>query len=399
MLQTSHKILVILVLSFLTSSAYAGGCYIEEVTPGKASASIKMAKLVRSKVLEIEKAMNKKGENLKVVLLARSGESMNGFDILKDNPEVALQEYLDYLATTPEAKIILDKKMKYSHIAFYLKRDTEDCPGDEDWKYVVHLLAECDKASNRYGSSDIFNQPLPEFFWDTKLIEKKQKGNRTLIAVPSAALQERIFHILANKRISEQGLHTLKYNVAAAPFTLRSPKKIGQKPPMFYQPWDQNSNQWPLEVMAAATKPFDQIRNRYDAQDQLLATNYRPSLLRPTGIKESNACALNKGTLFWIIPLWDATNLLNCTAQVYRNNGILQIITVDSVLDYLIQNQLMAENISKPEVAGTYELSLPAKSIENSIAAGKVIEKLIKKVKAQDSKKKRICTPEGAIAG
>jgi Uncharacterized protein conserved in bacteria (DUF2145) len=393
------------------SPANAGGCRLKDVTPSKALASRYLAEMIRSKVVAIEAEMNKRGQKLNAVLVARSGESMGGFDMIKDDPSKSLQDYLDYLVDLSKAgpegrltdskgrriaptkgnrlpgQLYLDRKLQYSHFGVLIKRDQvnpANGPQAKDWVYMVHLLAECDQDEKRYGSSEIFFQTFDQFFWDTKMLSKKVENNRALLVVPTPEIQERLYKLLHDANVGEVGMHTPKYNVAATPYRLRDPKILTNKritdkrPPLIYQIVDQNSNQWPLEMLAAATKPIGQITNRYQAQDQLMATNYRPSLLRPTGMKESAACALKKGKIF-NLTLWDATNLLNCNDQVYRNNGIIQLITVDSFVDYMSRNQFVAESVETPGALAIHEVIAPREKIEALDKLGKMLEDVDKK--------------------
>src|SRR5690606_2717621 len=79
-------------------NVHAGGCRLEEVEPADALASLHMANKVRNQVLQIEEEMKRKGESLEVVMVARSGESLKGLKLVKDNLERDLQSYLLELA-------------------------------------------------------------------------------------------------------------------------------------------------------------------------------------------------------------------------------------------------------------------------------------------------------------
>ncbi len=396
-LNTITKAIAGLTVILSGAFSYAGGCHLEDVTPAKELASEYLANLVRDKVVEVEKSMNAKGQKLNAVFIARRGESMSGLRIYKDDPNVALQDYLQELTKAIHAisnsqdrdaatgtsgsnqmmdRLFTKNQLKYSHMGILLKRNPA-VPADQqpkdDWVYITHLLSECDKKSDRYGASDLFFQTLDQFFWDTKILSKKAYANSAMVIVPIPEVQARIREIFDHREIFRTGLHTLQYNVAAVPFRLKGPSnRKGVAPQNYYQLKDQNSNQWPLEVLAAATKPVGQIFDRTTAQDQLMATNYRPSILRPVGLKESLACSLKKG------PFWDATNLLNCNDQAFRSVGIVQLITVDSVVDYMVRNSLTAESVDVANQPAIYEVTASADVIAEKIKEAKIIEDLIK---------------------
>lgn len=377
--------------------AYAGGCHLKEVTPAKMLASRHIANLLRDKLIEVESEMNKRGQNLQAVFVARSGESLKNFKIIPENDSKNLQTYLFELAEMaianksgnltgkngkplPPSKlarlpksIYLDETMRYSHLGLLIKKNNIIDPTKEtvnDWIYVIDLLAECDENSKRYGQSDIFYHTFEQFYWDTKILESKETKHRSVFIVPTPEIQERLFQLAHNKEIGTGTLHQPKYNVAATPYKLSGLKEKNKNPKPIHQLADQNSNQWPIELLAAATKPVGEIRNRVEAQDLLWSTNYHPTLVFPTGFKEANACAFRKG------PFWDASNLINCKDQVFKPQGIYQLITVRSAIDYMTKNQLLAENVYNPTEPAVYEVVVRSEDLEKFEEMGKFLESI-----------------------
>lgn len=388
---------VLMILS-ASQNTYAGGCHLEEVSQSKEAASSYLAGEIRSQVIEIEKAMRAKGQELKVVMIARSGESLEKFDLITDNLAVSLQEHLSLvaqrvsenickgergaIATSTNSKtcakpstavlpkeFLLKDKLSYSHVGFLVKRNlivesglTPSVKAQiRDWEYVVHLLSKCDEAAKRYGPSQIFYEKFGRFFWDTKVLDNKDSARRAMIVVPSVSMQDNLFNLINNQNIAAN-LHQTKYNVAATPFTLqglkngsRSKNSIGVQ----HQLEDQNSNQWPLEMLAAATRSVGVVRSRAEAQSVMLALNYRPSLVWPTGLKESAACQFAKGPF----GLWDATNIINCKNQVFKDQHIYQLITVKSLTDFLDKNNLLA-NVSGASPTGLTEVQVSKEEID-----------------------------------
>lgn len=130
--------------------------------------------------------------------------------------------------------------LTYSHAAFALR----DHPMGR-WA-VVHLLNEC--GTDR---SSLHDEGLGAFFLDVHRPE-------ALVVVPSAALQDRLVRVLGSQTASQ--LHEPRYNMLSYPFTPRY----------------QNSNQWLLEVFAAANATDIAVSSRQQAVDWLKATGYRP---------------------------------------------------------------------------------------------------------------------------
>lgn len=444
-MKNSYALTLVFVLSVsFANNAIAGGCHLEYVTPEKEFLSIKLDRAVVAKINEIDQAMTKRGQPMSIVMVARSGESLKGFDILGDNPNISLQTYLDQIAQItvaqydrdqnfngikirkkiayensntygqpkflPPHELAVENKLSYSHFGFLLKRDslvesklsTAAKSKVKDWMFVRHLLAECDESSNRYGQSDLFFSTFNQFFWDTDIVDQKNPANKALIVIPNIAIQKRLIEIINREDIAETGLHNKTYNVAATPFTIRAPGQL--QTPDYHQLKDQNSNQWPLEMIAAATKPIGTIKNRTEAQDVLLATNYRPTLAMRAyavfrGFKERLVCPFNKGSIFGVIK-WDATNIIKCDDQVHKDLGIFQIITVDSVVDYMIRNSFIAPHIVENNSPGIYEVVVPLSELEEfkdkGMTARQAREKLEKKLDeiVEEAARNNPLTPE-----
>ncbi|MEQ1664230.1 MAG: DUF2145 domain-containing protein, partial [Bdellovibrionales bacterium] len=279
---------VAILLNLLTyaSPAHAGGCMMEYVTYPKMLVSQYMGNMIRDRIIEIEKKMNAKGQKLNVVLVARSGENMEDFKIIEPNPQILLTDYVYQLADLAEKnafdhmtepgknnpvvpdEYVTNHKLQYSHFGFFVRTHPDD-PKGRTWSYIVHLLAECDSKSKRYGESSIFNQTLDRFYWDTKVLEQQKGANKTQLVVPTPAMQKSIYETIKN--LVADDLHEPKYNVAATPFSFQNRKDHRKNPEGYrFQLTDQNSAQWPLEVIAASSKPVGEIKDRKDAQKRLM---------------------------------------------------------------------------------------------------------------------------------
>ena len=134
-------------------------------------------------------------------------------------------------------------KLRYSHIGFVVR----DHPMGK-WT-VVHDLNHCGTAD-----SDLFNEGLGAFFLDDMF------AYETLVVFPDRDIQHRLALRLTN---GARSLHQREYNMVAYPFSTRY----------------QNSNQWVLETLAAASASGDNVRTRLQAQSWLRAAGYRPTTL------------------------------------------------------------------------------------------------------------------------
>lgn len=418
--KTVQNLFSILVILFAARVVHAGGCHLEEVSPSKVLASEHMADEIRNEVLELEKKMKAKGQELKVVMIARSGESLASFDIIADDLTKPLQPYLDFISDgvaantclydrgikkRPSAiktcnknqppvlpkEFISKEKLLYSHVGFFMKRnyvaEKNLTPQEKalvpDWIYIAHLLAECDESTDRYGSSKIFYEKLNRFFWDTKILSNNSSARRAMIVVPTASMQENLFKIIHDKSIAS-GLHEPKYNVASVPFVLRGRNERHSPAPAIYQLKDQNSNQWPLEMLAAATRPAGEVRSRMQAQDILFSLNFHPSILWPKGLKESSACDFARGPF----GAWDATNLIRCDDQIFRGLNLFQLITVKSLTNFLGKSNLLLVEADgflptgRVVTSGMAEIELLKSKIDELDRQGKASERLAEAIAA-----------------
>lgn len=424
-------ILSALVFLGLNSKLHAGGCLLTEVSNEKSSIAMAMANEVRRQVIDID---NKTGGDNEVFIIARLGESMDGFNLLSDKliqgrsiSQILFKAGVETYRSgnkSPKGSLIKDDKLKYSHMGFYIKNSAykaniEAGVQPADWTYVIHLLAQCDLCSDRYGESNIQYQMLDRFFWDSKIVEKGEKPkNQVLVMVPSKDVQKRLRELLRkeSKEIAKDGLHEPNYNVIS-PAQRVNPIKIKRK--KYVQKGirakdsrnltAQNSNQWPLEMLAASLFPKGVVKDRSEAQQVLNHQNdsvvdcqseysssteqelcamreaantaYIPSIVTPTGFKTWNACGNSDG-LFNTGLFWDATNIIDCDVQDYKKQKIFQLITVKSVADWMDKNGLVQEPVSDYKPMQSYnsavmEITADLKHIKEFQEAGKILDKIM----------------------
>lgn len=400
----SFKLLIMFVVSVFTANLFAGGCIEKEITHQEELLAMNMAAEIRQRIIEIDKSTG--GDN-EVFLIARLGQSMDGFETLnnehlnagslEDIFNKVDQHFYVYPGKSPKDKIRQKRKLKYSHVGFIFKHSNYKANEGikvNDWVYVSHLLAHCNKESKSYGDSEIVFEKFPRFFYDSKILPKDEddKKNQVLLMVPKLDIQHKLKFLLSSSggKVALDGLHQPKYNVVSS-FRYLKPtntvkntrlnkkqaKKVAKRikptrllPKQAEQLEFQNSTQWPLEMVAASLFDYGIVANRSEAHQVLNHKNdidyycygddkstqeqeycnirskantaYIPSLLIPTSIKNYQACGLANGLLGTGL-LWDFSNLINCSVQSYRSKKIYQLATVDSLAKWMSKNSFLRD--------------------------------------------------------
>lgn len=178
-------------------------------------------------------------------------------------------------------------RLRYSHLGLVWR----DHPQGR-W-LVVHELNQCGTAR-----SDLFSEGLANFYLDDLFAWEG------LILVPGEKTQKMI--VVGLVRDYYANLHEPAYNMLAYPFSTRY----------------QNSNQWALEAIAAATQP-ENTPDRTAAQTRLKANGYRPTTL------EIPALTRLGGRMF------RANIAFDDHPSERRWSGQIDTVTVDSVLDFI----------------------------------------------------------------
>jgi hypothetical protein len=137
-----------------------------------------------------------------------------------------------------------------------------------------------------------------------------------VVLIPKKALQTHIIHILEQE--NSQSYHHKHYSMIANPFS------------QTYQ----NSNQWVLEVLAAAQNK--RIKTRYDAQQFLQQQNFKPQIINISPLKKLGAKLFSANVHF------DDHN------QSEKHNNQYQTISVRAIINYLL---------SQDEVEQLFEIS------------------------------------------
>lgn len=179
-------------------------------------------------------------------------------------------------------------KLKYSHLGFAVRGLRRG-----DWA-VVHLLNADDGMR-----SGIYQEGLVNFYSD-----QPYRFEAAIVALPASVQAAVKAMLLAHAK----RLHMPSYSLTAYPWQLDV----------------QNSNQWALELLASALRePGDAEPTRAKAQAWLREHGYTPSRLTialPTQ---------------WAGPLLRDSIRFADQPQDCRRTGLVQTVTVDSVVDWL----------------------------------------------------------------
>ena len=197
--------------------------------------------------------------------------------------------------------------LRHSHVAFLLRED------DGQWR-AVHLLNPCKTAE-----SQLFREGVATFIGETS------SHTDLRIGVPTPALRDTLKAMLTKPAIQARALHEARYSVVAYPFRTEY----------------QNSNQWVLEVLAAAMAQLEDgtlIVNRTQVQSWLKQHDYQPSTLH-IGV------AKRLGARFFV-PNAAVTD----HPASERISGNYSVVTVESVFDFLQRQKGLQQELSVPHV-------------------------------------------------
>lgn len=136
-------------------------------------------------------------------------------------------------------------RLRYSHMGMVVRDHRKG-----RWT-VVHLLNQCGTAN-----SALYDEGLGNFFNDDLF------AYEAILVFPSPENQQRLLKTLSTTLPSS--LYEPAYNMLSYPWSTKY----------------QNSNQWIVEVLAAAWAPGGSVFNRQQAQAWLKQAGYQPTLLR-----------------------------------------------------------------------------------------------------------------------
>ena len=188
--------------------------------------------------------------------------------------------------------------VRYSHMALAWR----DHPKGR-W-LVVHELNECGTAQ-----SSLYNEGLGNFFMDDVFMYE------TLILIPGQETQQQLVRLLASN--TPKRLHDAHYNMLAYPFSTKY----------------QNSNQWVLETLAAASVEPGKIETRAEAQSWLRSVDFTPQTLNIPATTRLGARMFRANIAFDDHPF------------ERRMAGKIDAVTVDAVARFVRQREPKVQEI------------------------------------------------------
>ncbi len=168
---------------------------------------------------------------------------MQGFELAQQVKQALDQSKSEFAIIARNGQDLTQYHLRYSHLGL-IRKET-----DGSWM-IVHELNQCGTAE-----SALFKQGLANFFLDDPF------RYEALVLIPSADIQQKILAKMNSDAIKQ--LHEARYNMLAFPFSQRY----------------QNSNQWALEVIAAALAHHTVIDTREQAQAWLKIAGYQATTL------------------------------------------------------------------------------------------------------------------------
>jgi len=220
----------------------------------------------------------------------------------------------DTLDDLPEVKLLLAARsgqnlsrygLRHSHMAFFLRDETTG-----RWQ-VIHLLNRCKSAT-----SSLYREGLVNFIGETAA---QPAGLR--LGIPTPSLQAAIAQLLAEPAQQARALHQSRYNAIAYPWATEY----------------QNSNQWILEVTAAAMAQITDgsvFNDRAASITWLKENGYEPSRLHIDLVKRIGARFFVK----------NATTRDHPRSE--RRGGNYLVVTVESIFDFLHQKGALEQDIT-----------------------------------------------------
>ncbi len=331
--------------------ALAGECKVKEPTAEAITDALKIGTVfdVQMSMLA-EEYKEKTGKELKVVLVSRAGQNMKDVLTLRDvdrrgrvlslndivshgenqvypNAETGGREIEQVKSEIRKAFGDRSRQSIYSHMGILLRnhpagKDEEE--GVQRW-YFRHMLRPCvtaDKAQQGFDPNkpELFDEDIFRFFTDDP------HELRAQILVPSYEIQENLEKLVLPKFRKENGKIIADNSI---------PKSFNAK---FYNAaahWrnktEANSNQWVMELVAAATQPFGRVRNRAEAQEILEKTGYRPMRALLSGAQALAALPLASSFAPYV-------RLHQDEQPAYSQYAIADVITTLSIEEWLKRN-------------------------------------------------------------
>lgn len=227
------------------------------------------------------------------------------------------------------------RSMEFSHVGFLVRNHPNAPalkPGEGKMWRTRHMLRPCEIKDPKTEFEKIQQRDLNvPYLWDEGALNFFADNPHELkirYLVPAPELQDALMRTVFRENIYE--LNSRYYNAAA---NWRNTK-------------ESNSNQWVLEVLAAATRPASQVQSRRDAQEILAKMNYRPTKILFQGHK----------ALAYIPGARKIAPYLTYHAEeqpYYQKGGLGEVISALSVEDFMERNGILFGKYQTPTLEKT----------------------------------------------
>jgi hypothetical protein len=332
------------------ASAFAGECKVKEPTLEAIADAIKIGVVLDVQMgIVAEDYFKRTGKQLKVALIARAGQNMKDIFTLRDTDAQGRYMTAQQQATGAEYEVPMDdsgnrntEKVKqyirkmygdksrqavYSHIGMIFWNHPEGInpeTGKRQW-YFRHMLRPCVtgeevKTGINPNTPQLFDEGILRFFADDPYELRAQ------ILVPNDDIQENLEKIALPQTVVIDGK---EYEDNRLPQTFKG--EFYNAAAAWTNKVEANSNQYILELVAAATQPLGRVRTRAEAQDVLAKTGFRPMRAMLSGTQAMAAIPLASKIAPYVRLHYEEQ-------PVYANYAIADLITTNAVEDYMKRN-------------------------------------------------------------
>lgn len=349
-------------------------CSSRELSQEQTVKSIFLTDEVEKQLDLLEAQEKQQGRNFKVAIIGRMGSNLSKFQPLRDvnkiGQPVTLKQMVGELVlqskdirktqssflqnnpygidynNTLEPVLVQSwfdrtRKLKYSHLGIAIKnlplKDEQGqliTGGDTGRWAVVQLLYSCEDGRK----SHLFKGTVGNFFYDHMYDYGAQ------ILIPSQKLQNNLEKIIVSNYLGKNWLET-QYNALALADDLDQ----------------QNSNQWVLEVIAAAMAYPSEVKDRVSAQNYLRQNQFTSTKVTPTGLYSAIKIPFVAKMISSIMPTVCMTH-----QETIRKYGIGEIISALSIQEYLEKNkQLVSASEVELTTADKEELTNAVQTKKN----------------------------------
>lgn len=371
--------LVAVQISFLAAlqPAFAGECKVSRPSDDVLADAWNLTDLNERSLGEITLEFEKDtGRSLEIVIVARAGQDLKNQVVLRDvkgTSPLTLENIYKLAAADPDSfgqessvpdfqklKNVIgtkykdpERELEFSHVGFMIRHHPKAPalkPGEIPMWRARHMLRPC-KIDNPITEFEKLQQKdlnVP-YLWDEgefNFFADNPYELKIRYIVPGPELQDRLMEVVFDEKLIYE-LNSRFYNAAA------SWKNVNES----------NSNQWVLEVLAAAMRPKSQVQTRADAQQVLAQMNYTPTKILFQG-KQAFA---NMPGAHKIAPYLT----YHASEQpFYFRASIGEVITAMSVEEFLGKNNMMygtfqTGTLEKTETLRAASEPKPVKAAQN----------------------------------